>query len=118
MSLSPSDPTAAALPPKTRERIARYEAKAARLTGALRDYERRTPIYRKAFIAFTLSGYTGFAFGMYPGLWGALSTTVIGFAGYGMLHTRLWELRGEIAETVEEVALLRAGCVQTRRYDW
>jgi len=120
MTTPTPDPTEtdAALPPKVRERVARYEAKAARLTGVLGDYERRRPIYKWCFIAFTISGYAGFAFGVYPGLWGSLCTTVISVAGYAMVYTRIWELKGEIAETVEDVALLRAGKVHERRPDW
>lgn len=93
---------------EVRARIAQYEAWAERLGRTRDDYARRMPTYRRFFYGLTAAGFACFAFGVFPGLWGAISGTGISLGGYGMLRSRFWELDAEIAEVQRELRTLRA----------
>lgn len=85
------------------EQVARYEQWRAHLEGVRADYVRRTPTYRWGYLALTAAGFACFAFGRFPGIWGAGSATFVSVCGYAMLHVRLWELDVEIAEMRDEI---------------
>jgi len=87
--------------------IARYEQWQAHLEGVRADYLRRTPTYRWGYLALTAAGFACFAFGRFPGLWGAGSATFVSVCGYAMLQVRVWELDVEIGEIREEIRRLR-----------
>lgn len=89
-------------------RVAAYEASVRRLEATLARYERALPRYRRGFACLTASGFACFAFGRYTGLWGAISATFVSVTGYLMVRARLWELRGEIDETLADLERLRA----------
>lgn len=96
-----------ALPAEVRERIARYEARAARLEGTLADYRRREPTYRRVFGAMLVAAAASFAFGWLPGMWTTVSAIVIAGGGSVMLKGRLWEVQADVTATREEIANLR-----------
>lgn len=96
-----------ALPTDVRERIARYEARAARIEQTLSDYRRTLPTYRRAFAALLVFGVACFALGRLPGLWATISAIVISGGGYTMLLGRLWEVQADVTATRDEIAQLR-----------
>jgi len=85
------------------EQLARYAQWEAHLAGVRADYVRRIPTYRRAYLALTAAGFACFAFGRFPGIWGAGSATFVSVCGYAMLYVRLWELDVEIAEMRDEI---------------
>ncbi|MDB4931307.1 MAG: hypothetical protein JWM10_3791 [Myxococcaceae bacterium] len=90
-----------------RERIARYEARAARADKTLADYRRTLPTYRRVFAALLVFGVACFGLGRLPGLWATVSAVVISGGGYAMLLGRLWEVEADVTATRHEIAQLR-----------
>lgn len=94
--------------PDVRARIAAYEGWIATLDATLADYHRRRLVYTRFFTVLLVAGVGAFVFGVYPGIYGVLCSTVISGGGYWMYRTRLWEIETEIAENRAEIAALRA----------
>lgn len=93
----------------TADRVAKYEAWAQSLRETLAAHERSTPRYKRFFYGLLVVGYSLFGVGVYPGIYGALCATIITVGGYGLLQSRLTELRVEIEDTEGQIAKLRAG---------
>ena len=92
-----------------RERIAAYESWAMKLEQRHSHDQSRQGLYVKAFAALTTAGFACFAFGLHMGVWGSFSATLISLVGFGMIKTRLWELRSEIDETRAQIERIRSG---------
>jgi hypothetical protein len=89
------------------DRIAKNEAWVRELESRLERYERRLPVYRRAYIALAVGGLTCFVFGPMVGLWGSLCAPFVSLCGWGMLNVRLSELSAEIHALRVESARLR-----------
>jgi hypothetical protein len=94
-------PTARGVDPA--EQLTRYEQWKTHLEGVRADYVRRTVLYRRGYLALTAAGFACFAFGRFPGIWGAGCATVVSVCGYAMLYVRVWELDVEIGEMRDEI---------------
>src|SRR5258708_26573331 len=90
------------------ERIAQFEAAAARLESSRMGFVRRRPFYIKGFIALTSAGFASFALGGLVGVWLSISATVVSLAGVGMMRVRASELATEILALRREIDRMRA----------
>lgn len=99
--MAPTKPAARGGDPA--ELLARYEGWKRHLEATRADYVRRTPTYRWGYLALTAAGFACFAFGRFPGIWGAGSASVVSLCGLAMLRVRLWELDVEIGEMRDEI---------------
>jgi hypothetical protein len=87
--------------------MARFEASIARLEFSRGEFTRRRPLYIKSLLALAGAGFACFAFGVFVGLWGSISASVVSLSGYGMLRLRAKELTAEIDTMQREVARMR-----------
>jgi len=87
--------------------VAQFEASIARLESSRRQFARRRPLYVKSLLALASAGFACFALGVFVGLWGSISASVVSLAGYGMLRLRASELTSEIETLRHEVARMR-----------
>lgn len=104
----PSCDAAAPPPAGFSERIAQFEATVHRLESSRAAFIRRGPLYVKGFVALTVSGFAGFAFGTFVGVWLSLSATVVSLTGFGMVRRRASELTTEILALRRELDRMRA----------
>jgi hypothetical protein len=88
-------------------RVAQFEASIARLESSRRAFAGRRPLYVGSLLALTAAGFACFAFGVFVGLWGSISASVVSVAGYGMMRLRDAELTSEIETLRQEVTRMR-----------
>jgi hypothetical protein len=88
-------------------RIAQFEASIARLESSRRAFAARRPLYVRSLLALTAAGFACFALGVFVGLWGSISASVVSLAGYGMMRLRDSELTSEIETLRREVTRMR-----------